>query len=205
MAPLKKFWDDEQARHHARRRLQGLAALALPGDGHLAHLRARQGRHRRLARPRRARVRPEEGERRPVVSIGPSLPRSLVVPGVPVACVAGPLERYGFLPQVQGNERAQVLERFAQMYSPAIGSGPVMDYLGETGLDSLKGADILKVAPEQVQVDGAVPEHADRPEAEGHRPGAYRRSRHADLLLRPRHASTRMPARTRCTAICGPP
>jgi len=84
-----------------------------------------------------------------VVSMGPSLPRSLVAPGVPVACVAGPLERYGFLPQVQGNERAHVLDRFAKMYSPAIGSGPVMDYLSETAIDSLKGEDIIKVVPGQ--------------------------------------------------------
>ena len=33
------------------------------------------------------------------------------------------------------------------LYSPTIGSGFVMDYLGQTGLDSLKAADILKVAP----------------------------------------------------------
>jgi uncharacterized protein (DUF1501 family) len=32
------------------------------------------------------------------VSFGPSLFRALSVQGVPVACVAGPLERYGFLP-----------------------------------------------------------------------------------------------------------
>src|SRR5919109_2088483 len=35
------------------------------------------------------------------VSFGPSLFRALSVPGVPVACVAGPLERYGFLPTIQ--------------------------------------------------------------------------------------------------------
>jgi uncharacterized protein (DUF1501 family) len=33
------------------------------------------------------------------------------------------------------------------MYAPAIGTGPVMDFLGQTGLDALKGADILNVAP----------------------------------------------------------
>ena len=37
-----------------------------------------------------------------VVSFGPSLFRALVAPGVPVACVAGPLEKYGFLPQHSG-------------------------------------------------------------------------------------------------------
>jgi uncharacterized protein (DUF1501 family) len=81
--------------------------------------------------------------------MGPSLPRALVAPGVPVACVAGALDKYGFLPQVQGNERAHVLDRFAKMYSPAIGAGPVMDYLSETAIDSLKGEDIIKVAPQK--------------------------------------------------------
>ena len=32
------------------------------------------------------------------VSFGPCLFRALSVPDVPVACVAGPLEQYGFLP-----------------------------------------------------------------------------------------------------------
>jgi uncharacterized protein (DUF1501 family) len=82
------------------------------------------------------------------VSFGPSLFRALSVPGVPVACVAGPLEQYGFLPNIQEREqRLQVLERFSRMYKPEPGSG-VMEYLGTTGLDSLKGADILKVAPQ---------------------------------------------------------
>ena len=30
-----------------------------------------------------------------------------------------------------------------------IGAGPVMDFLGQTGLDALKGADILNIAPEK--------------------------------------------------------
>jgi uncharacterized protein (DUF1501 family) len=84
-----------------------------------------------------------------VVSFGPSLFRALVAPGVPVACVAGPLEKYGFLPNIQERaQRLQVLDRFAKMYAPVAGSG-VMEYLGTTGLDSLKGADILKVAPQK--------------------------------------------------------
>src|SRR5215475_2964536 len=84
-----------------------------------------------------------------VVGFGPSQIRALVAPGVPVACVAGPLERYGFLPNIQERaQRLQVLDRFAKMYAPVAGSG-VMEYLGTTGLDSLKGADILKVAPQK--------------------------------------------------------
>jgi len=81
------------------------------------------------------------------VSFGPCLFRALSVPGVPVACVAGALENYGFLPTIrEQSQRLQVLERFSRMYTPIPGSG-VMEYIGTTGLDSLKGADILKVAP----------------------------------------------------------
>jgi uncharacterized protein (DUF1501 family) len=71
------------------------------------------------------------------------------VAGVPVACVGGPLENYGFLPTIQGNQRTQILERFAAMYKPAVGTGAVMDYMADTGIDSLKGEDILKVAPQK--------------------------------------------------------
>src|SRR5260370_5230929 len=91
------------------------------------------------------------------VSFGPSLPRSLAVPGVPVACVGGPLERYGFLPTIQGEQRKQVLERFAAMYKPAIGVGAVMDYMADTGIDSLKGERILKVAPQKYSSTGQYP------------------------------------------------
>ena len=83
------------------------------------------------------------------VSFGPSLFRALALPGVPIACVDD-LDTYGFLPTIsQEQERGEILERFARLYSPALGTGPVMDYLGQTGLDSLKAADILKVAPQQ--------------------------------------------------------
>ena len=82
-----------------------------------------------------------------VVSFGSTLFRSLVLPGVPVACVDD-LDTYGLLTGIsEERQRARILDRFARMYSPAIGSGAVMDYLGQTGLDTLKGADILKEAP----------------------------------------------------------
>jgi uncharacterized protein (DUF1501 family) len=84
------------------------------------------------------------------VSFGPSLFRALVAPGVPVACVGGALESYGLLPGIQGEtQRTKILDRFARMYSPLVGRSNVMEYLGTTGLDSLKGADILKVAPQR--------------------------------------------------------
>ncbi len=83
------------------------------------------------------------------VSMGPSLFRALVAPGVPVATVEN-LDSYGLLTDVTPEEkRDRVLERYKRMYSPMIGSGPVMDFLGQTGLDAIKGADILNVAPER--------------------------------------------------------
>jgi uncharacterized protein (DUF1501 family) len=50
-------------------------------------------------------------------------------------------------------ERSEALDVFARMYAPTMGSGPVMEYLGQTGLDALKGADILKTAPEKYSSD----------------------------------------------------
>ncbi len=82
------------------------------------------------------------------VNFGRGLPRALAAPGVPVASV-GNLATYGLLTGIPGEEeRSQALDIFSRMYSPAIGSGAVMDYIWETGRSALKGADILKVAPE---------------------------------------------------------
>ena len=81
------------------------------------------------------------------VSFGAALFRALVMPGVPVACVDD-LDSYGLLPGItEQQQRTKILDRFARLYSPVMGSGSVMDYLGQTGLDTLKGADILKEAP----------------------------------------------------------
>jgi len=81
------------------------------------------------------------------VSFGPSLFRALTLTGTPVA-VVDDLDNYGLLTGISGVEqRTKILDRFARMYSPAIGSGAVMDYLGQTGLDTLRGADILNTAP----------------------------------------------------------
>ena len=83
------------------------------------------------------------------VNFGRGLPRALAVPGVPVASVAV-LETYGALTGISEEpDRTDALDVFARMYAPTIGSGPVMDYLGQTGLDALKGADILKTAPDR--------------------------------------------------------
>jgi len=78
------------------------------------------------------------------VNIGQALPRALVVPGVSVASVAD-LSTYGLLTNIEEEaRRTKILERFSNMYGQAIGTGAVKEYLGRTGLDAMKGADILK-------------------------------------------------------------
>ena len=93
------------------------------------------------------------------VSFGPSLFRALALPGVPVA-VVDDLDNYGLLPNIAGEQRNKVLDRFARMYSPAIGTGAVMDYMGQTGLDTLEGADILKEAPRMYSSEVEYPDTA---------------------------------------------
>ena len=83
------------------------------------------------------------------VNFGRGLPRALAAPGVPVASV-GNLETYGVLTGIKGeDQRAEALEVFSNIYSPAIGRDVVMDYFVQTGMDALKGADILSTAPEK--------------------------------------------------------
>jgi uncharacterized protein (DUF1501 family) len=94
------------------------------------------------------------------VNYGRGLPRALVLTGVPVASV-GALENYGVLTGITDQQRrSDALDVFARMYAPAIGTGPTLDYLGQTGLDALKGADILKTAPEMYH---STVEYADSP------------------------------------------
>ena len=100
------------------------------------------------------------------VNFGQGLPRAMVVRGVPVTSVSN-LQSYGVLTEVPGltqeQEKAQVLQRFARMYAPALGSGPVMDYLAQTGQNVLKGADILRTAPQKY---ASTVEYADTPIAQ---------------------------------------
>ena len=95
------------------------------------------------------------------VNFGQGLPRALTMRGVPVTSV-NHLETYGVFSSVRSSEeeRAQLLDSFARMYAPAIGTGPTMEYLGQTGLDALKGADIIKVAPERYSSTIEYPNNA---------------------------------------------
>lgn len=83
------------------------------------------------------------------VNVGHGLPRSLVAPGVSVASVSD-LSSYGMLTIIEKEEiRENMLNRFERMYAPSVGSGLIMEYLGKTGLDALKGADLLKDSPNE--------------------------------------------------------
>ena len=83
------------------------------------------------------------------VNFGRGLPRALAAPGVSVASV-GNLDTYGVLTGIkEDDQRTQALDIFAKTYSPLIGTGAVNDYLSQTGLDALKGADILTSAPQK--------------------------------------------------------
>ncbi|MCH8296967.1 MAG: DUF1501 domain-containing protein [Chloroflexi bacterium] len=81
------------------------------------------------------------------INFGRGLPRALGCPGVSVTSV-GDLETYGLFPDIQDEDlRMFTLEAFSRMYGGAAGRDPVMDLLGQTGQDSLEGADILRTAP----------------------------------------------------------
>ena len=83
------------------------------------------------------------------VNFGRGLPRALAAQGVSVASV-GNLDSYGVLNGIEGeDQRVEALDIFARMYCPMAGTGAVNDYLSQTGLDALKGADILSTAPQQ--------------------------------------------------------
>ncbi len=93
------------------------------------------------------------------VNIGRGLPRALAASGVPITSV-GDLDNYGVMADIEESQRAEALDVFKDMYGPAIGTGPVMDYLAQTGSDVLRGADIIKVAPQRYKSDV---EYADNP------------------------------------------
>ncbi|MBM3942997.1 MAG: DUF1501 domain-containing protein [SAR202 cluster bacterium] len=83
------------------------------------------------------------------INFGHGLPRALAVPGVPVAAIAD-LGTYGLLTGISDqSQRSLALDLFSRMYSPTVGGSMVGDYLRSTGTDAMKGADIVKIAPEK--------------------------------------------------------
>ncbi len=92
------------------------------------------------------------------INFGVGLPRAMAMPGVPVTSVSN-LDNYGLMTGIEAqDQRDQALDIFKQMYGPAIGTGPVMEYLSRTGQDVLTGADILKTVPDQYE---STVEYAD--------------------------------------------
>ena len=81
------------------------------------------------------------------VNFGRGLPRALAAPGVTATSV-GDLDNYGLMSGIEVKEqRDRDLEIFQRMYTPAVGSGLVMNYLSQTGQNVLTGADMLAEAP----------------------------------------------------------
>ncbi len=95
------------------------------------------------------------------VNFGRGLPRALSLAGVPVASVAQ-LDNYGLLTNLSSvSQRQSALEVFSCLYddgwndqgqpsaeagAPAQAGDEVLRYMGQTGLDAQKGADILRTA-----------------------------------------------------------
>jgi uncharacterized protein (DUF1501 family) len=96
------------------------------------------------------------------VNFGRGLPRALSLSGVPVASVAQ-LDSYGLLTSLSSvDQRNSALEVFSCMYDDGLDDdavvkplqhthaddpmGEVLRYMGQTGLDAQKGADILSTA-----------------------------------------------------------
>ena len=96
------------------------------------------------------------------VNFGRGLPRALHAKGVSVASV-GNLETYGLFPDIEDEKlRAYALEAFSQMYG-GDSKDNVSEFIKQTGTDALKGADILRTAPQQYSSNV---EYADNPIAE---------------------------------------
>jgi uncharacterized protein (DUF1501 family) len=94
------------------------------------------------------------------VNFGRGLPRALAAPGV-VATSIGDLDKYGLMSGIElQEERDRDLQIFQRMYTPAIGSGQVMNYLSQTGNNVLTGADMLAEAPRKYK---STVEYADNP------------------------------------------
>ena len=83
------------------------------------------------------------------VNFGAALPRILVAKNAPVASVSD-LSSYGLLNHLDAeDQRTEALEAFRSLYTHALGSGPVMDFLSQTGLDALRGSEILNSVPQR--------------------------------------------------------
>ncbi len=103
---------------------------------------------------------PESSNPITAVHFGRGLPRALAAPGVTATSI-GDLDNYGLMSGIElQQERDNDLQIFQRMYTPAIGSGLVMNYLSQTGQNVLTGADMLAEAPRKYK---STVEYADNP------------------------------------------
>ena len=146
-APLKKYWDEGK--------LAIIQGIGYP-HGSLSHFRSMDiwatcepdtlGVEGWLGRVIKA-IDPNGENVLTGVNFGRGLPRSLAMEGVAVASV-GDLSNYGLLTDIEREEeREQALDLFGRMYAPAIGRGQVNDFIRRTGIEAMKGANILGTAP----------------------------------------------------------
>ena len=91
------------------------------------------------------------------VNFGRGMPRALALSGVPVASVAQ-LDTYGVLSTLTGATRPLAMEAFTRMYSGSEAGNEVLRYMGQTGLDAQKGADILRSAVDKYASTVQYPE-----------------------------------------------
>ena len=147
MAPLKKYWDEGK--------LAIIQGIGYP-NGSLSHFRSMDiwatcqpdtlGVEGWLGRTIKA-IDPNGENVLTGVNFGRGMPRALAMEGVAAASV-GDLNSYGLLSDIEReNERLQALDLFGRMYAPAIGRGPVNDFIRRTGIEAMKGAGILTTAP----------------------------------------------------------
>jgi len=91
------------------------------------------------------------------VNFGRGLPRALSLSGVPVASVAQ-LDTYGVLTGLSSATRSMAMETFSRLYSDVDAGDEVLRYMGQTGLDAQKGADILRSAAQTYASNVKYPE-----------------------------------------------
>jgi uncharacterized protein (DUF1501 family) len=80
------------------------------------------------------------------VNVGRGLPRAFHLPGVSVASVSA-VDSYGILTGMSATtQRASALDVLSRMYAARDGQAEATFYIGQTGQDAQRGADILKRA-----------------------------------------------------------
>lgn len=146
-APLKKYWDEGK--------LAVIQGIGYP-NGSLSHFRSMDiwatcepeilGVEGWLGRLIKA-IDPNGENVLTGVNFGRGMPRAMAMEGVAVASV-GDLNNYGLLTDIEReDQREEALDLFGRMYAPAIGRGAVNDFIRRTGIEAMKGADILTTAP----------------------------------------------------------